>query len=58
MNEDLMDAGGQLKRNLVEGQDFEIFNEKIYNIIKSDRGFEIKRNAVFVGNQKKVPVYL
>jgi hypothetical protein len=34
-----MDAGGQLRKNLAEGQDFEILNSKVYNIVRSDKGF-------------------
>lgn len=59
MNECLMDqAGSELKPDLSESQDFEIVNENIYNLLKTDRGFEIKRQAYMVGNEKKVQVYL
>ena len=41
MNQDLMDAGGQLKKGLIQGKDFQIVNEKIYNIVKADSGFHL-----------------
>ena len=51
MNQDLMDqAGGQLRPGLSESQDFEIVNEKIFSILKSEHGFEIKRQAHMLGN--------
>ncbi len=39
MNQDLMDAGGQLRRGLVEKKDFEIVNQTIHDLIKLDKGF-------------------
>lgn len=40
MNEELMDqGGGQLKVGLTEKVDFEIVNQKIYNLIKLGTGF-------------------
>lgn len=51
MNEDLMDqAGGDLRPDLSESQDFEIVNSIIYDLLKADQGFELKRQAYMVGN--------
>lgn len=58
MNEDLMDAGGQLRKGLAESKDFQIVNEKVFSLLKADKGFQLKRSAIFVGKEKRVPIYL
>lgn len=58
MNQNLLDAGGQLRMGLVEGADFEIVSEKIFKAVSYGNGTEMRRRAIMMNGEKKVPIYL